>query len=79
MKNKFNIILIAALLCCSFIQFSCNDEYLTKEPPGVAAGSVLLSQSGAEALLVGAYSTLQGVGRFGGDPATDWTYGSGLS
>lgn len=79
MKNKFNIILIAALTCCSLFQYSCKDDYLTKEPPGVAAGSVLLSQSGVEALLVGAYSTLQGVGRFGGDPGTDWTYGSGAS
>lgn len=35
MKNKFNIILIAALTCCSLFQYSCKDDYLTKEPRGL--------------------------------------------
>ncbi|NEW85575.1 MAG: RagB/SusD family nutrient uptake outer membrane protein [Mariniphaga sp.] len=79
MKNKYSSIQILFIVLCLLIQFSCNDVFLTKEPPGVAAGSIIQSQSGVEALLVGAYSTLQGFGRFGGDPATDWTYGSGAS
>ena len=79
MKNKFNLMLTTFLLCCLLIQLSCKEAFLTKEPPGVAAGSVMEASAGVEALLVGAYSTLQGFGRFGGDPATDWTYGSGAS
>jgi len=79
MKNRFNLLLITFLFCCLLFEYSCKEAYLTKEPPGVAAGAVMESSAGVEALLVGAYSTLQGFGRFGGDPATDWTYGSGAS
>ena len=79
MKNRFNLLLITFLTCCLLFEYSCTEAYLTKEPPGVAAGTAIESKAGVEALLVGAYSTLQGVGRFGGDPATDWTYGSGAS
>jgi len=52
---------------------------LSKEPPGSAAGTVMQSAEGVESLLVGAYSTLQGFGRFGGAMGTDWTYGGGAS
>ena len=79
MKNRFNLILMTVLACCLLVQYSCKEEFLTKAPPGVAAGELIESTAGVEALLVGAYSTLQGFGRFGGDPATDWTYGSGAS
>ena len=79
MKNRFNLILMTVLACCLLIQYSCKEEFLTKAPPGVAAGELIESSAGVEALLVGAYSTLQGFGRFGGDPAVDWTYGSGAS
>jgi len=79
MKNRFNLILMTVLACCLLVQYSCKEEFLTKAPPGVAAGELIQSAAGVEALLVGAYSTLQGFGRFGGDPATDWTYGSGAS
>ncbi len=79
MKNIFRIIFIALLTGSMLLQYSCSEDFLTKEPPGVAAGSVIESSEGVEALLVGSYSTLQGFGRFGGAMGTDWTYGSGAS
>ena len=79
MKNIFKIMLLILCSGSLLFQYSCSDEFLTKEPPGVAAGSALEGEAGVEALLVGAYSTLQGFGRFGGAMGTDWTYGSGAS
>lgn len=79
MKNIFKIIFVALLTGSMLLQYSCSEDFLTKEPPGVAAGSVIESSEGVEALLVGSYSTLQGFGRFGGAMGTDWTYGSGAS
>jgi hypothetical protein len=81
MKNRIDIrigvwvFLSAGLL----FQYACSDEFLIKEPPGVAAGSALESDAGVEALLIGTYSALQGFGRFGGAMGTDWTYGAGAS
>lgn len=79
MKRIFNFILIATLTGSLMMMFSCTDDFLVKEPPGSAAGSVMESPEGVESLLVGAYSTLQGRSRFGGAMGTDWTYGSGAS
>ncbi len=79
MKNIFKTILTILFTGSLLFQYSCSEEYLTQEPPGVAAGSALESDAGVEALLIGAYSTLQGFGRFGGAMGTDWTYGSGAS
>ena len=60
----------------SIIFYSCSDDFLTNEPPCVAAGSILISPEGIETMLVSAYGTLRGTGRFGGAMGTDWTYGS---
>ncbi len=79
MKNIFRLIWMTVCFVSLFFQYSCTEDFLIKEPPGVAAGSALESEAGVEALLVGAYSTLQGFGRFGGAMGTDWTYGSGAS
>lgn len=79
MKRIFNFIIIATLTGSMMMMFSCSEEFLIKEPPGSAAGSVMESSEGVEALLVGAYSSLQGQQRFGGAMGTDWTYGSGAS
>lgn len=79
MKKIFNFILITALTGSLITMFSCSDEYLEKEPPGSAAGTVMESPEGVEALLIGAYSNLQGRSRFGGAMGTDWTYGGGAS
>ncbi|MCL6101241.1 MAG: RagB/SusD family nutrient uptake outer membrane protein [Bacteroidetes bacterium] len=79
MKNIFKLILMILFPGSLLFQYSCSEDFLTKEPPGVAAGSALESDAGVEALLIGAYSTLQGFSRFGGAMGTDWTYGSGAS
>lgn len=71
----FQTILIAG---CMLLPSSCND-FLTKEPPGVAGEEELKTDQGVESLLVGAYAVLRGEGRFGGAMGTDWTYGSGAS
>ena len=55
---------------------SCTEDFLTKEPPGVAAGSVISSPDGVEALLIGTYAAMRGQSMFGGAMGTDWTYGS---
>lgn len=78
MKNILKYSLICTLLLSISLFYSCED-FLEKEPPGAAAGTVMESPEGVEALLIGAYSTLQGAGRFGGALATDWTYGGGAS
>lgn len=77
MNSFINFILW--ILGFSFLCYACSDDFLLKEPPGVASGSVMSSPEGVEALLVGAYSSLQGRSRFGGAMGTDWTYGSGAS
>src|SRR5690554_1140094 len=78
MKNILKYSLICTLLLSISLFYSCED-FLEKEPPGAAAGTVMESPEGVEALLIRAYSTLQGAGRFGGALATDWTYGGGAS
>ncbi len=79
MKKIFNFILFTAFTGSLLTTLSCSDEYLVKEPPGSAAGTVMESPEGVESLLIGAYSDLQGFGRFGGAMGTDWTYGGGAS
>jgi starch-binding outer membrane protein, SusD/RagB family len=76
MKNPFLIAVSLILTGSSFFLLSCSEEFLTKEPPGVAAGSVLTTPDGIEGLLASAYAALRGKGVFGGAMGTDWTYGS---
>jgi hypothetical protein len=79
MKKIFNFLIIATLAGCVIMMSSCSEDFLEKEPPGSAAGTVMQTPEGVEALLIGAYSDLQGFSRFGGAMATDWTYGGGAS
>jgi len=79
MKRILYLSLITSLLGVLSLLYSCNENYLIKEPAGSAAGSIMETPEGVEALLTSAYSALQGRQRFGGDPATDWTYGGGAS
>jgi len=79
MKRIFNLLPAVLLLGSLLITYSCSEDFLTKEPPGVAAGSVLQTPEGIETLLVGVYERMAGSGRFGGAMATDWTYAGGAS
>ena len=65
-----------SLLIVTLASSSCSEEFLIKEPRGVAAGSVISSPEGVEAVLIAAYSCLQGRHMFGGALCTDWMYGS---
>jgi len=63
-------------VCMMTIFTSCTDEFLTKEPQGIAAGSVIQTPDGIESILKGAYAALKGKSMFGGSMCTDWVYGS---
>jgi hypothetical protein len=69
----FIFILIPGIL---IMLCSCSEEFLTREPQGVAAGSVMTTPDGVESVLTGAYAYLRGRSMFGGGLCTDWVYGS---
>ncbi len=59
---------------------SCSEDFLTKEPPGVASATQILTPDGVEALLNGVYERMQNGGSmFGGAITSDWTYSGGCS
>ena len=81
MKKIFTKIFIACMMVNSIvILYSCSEDFLLKEPPGVASGPVMESPEGVEALLIGAYSDLNGTSHyrsdFGGSMGSNWVYGS---
>jgi len=55
---------------------SCSKDFLTKEPPGVGAGSLMMTPEGIESILTGTYAALRGKLQFGSSMGTDWIYGS---
>jgi hypothetical protein len=74
MKNK--ILTIASLLLITLVS-SCGDGFLEKQPLGVAGEATLANKAGVNALLIGAYSLLDGVGS-GYDvyaAGSNWIYG----
>jgi hypothetical protein len=79
MKRLIKLLSITVLLGSLLMIYSCSEEFLTKEPPGVAAGSVMQTPDGVEALLVAAYERIQGQDMFGGCLASEWTYSGGCS
>lgn len=80
MKKIFVLLQVVLITGSMLLPCSC-DDFLTKEPPGVAAGSALESDQGVESLLIGTYAVLRGSRdrKFGSALGTDWTYGSGAS
>jgi starch-binding outer membrane protein, SusD/RagB family len=76
MKNLFRLTAWLLIMIGSNFFFSCSKDFLTKEPPGAAAGSVISSPDGVETVLVGTYASMKGRDIFGGAMGTDWTYGS---
>ncbi len=80
MKRIFKLLSVIVLLGSLLMIYSCSEEFLTKEPPGVAAGTVIQTPEGVEALLVGVYERMQnGSSMFGGAMTSDWTYSGGCS
>jgi hypothetical protein len=58
--NKMKKIII--LLVAVFISFSCSDSFFDLKPQGRASLAQLSTKNGVSALLIGAYSLLDGVG-----------------
>ncbi len=79
MKRLIRLLSITVLLGSLLMIYSCSEEFLTKEPPGVAAGSVMQTPEGVEALLVATYERVQGSDMFGGCLASEWVYSGGCS
>jgi starch-binding outer membrane protein, SusD/RagB family len=79
MKNK--IIFGTGLLVLGVIS-SCKDSFLEQKPYGaVTQGTLSATLTGADALLVAAYSNMDGFAGWGngspwGSAASNWTYGS---
>jgi hypothetical protein len=78
MKKLFKLS-IPFLLVLLTIILACNKSFLDKPPLGTLNPSVLANEKGVQALLIGAYSCLDGEGGNGsgwGSAASNWVYGS---
>ncbi|HSF46386.1 MAG TPA: RagB/SusD family nutrient uptake outer membrane protein, partial [Chitinophagaceae bacterium] len=74
---------ILSLATIAVIAWSCSKSFLDKKPLGQLDAATLSSKKGAEALLIGAYSVLDGFINGGGiflggwqSSGTNWVYGS---
>lgn len=81
MKRLLKLLSVTILFGSLLMIYSCSEEFLTKEPPGVAAGTVIQTPAGVEALLIGAYERMQNANQsmFGAAMTSDWTYSGGCS
>lgn len=80
--KKISIFFIS-LVSLGIIIYSCKKNFLEKIPPGSLDENSLANKKGAEALLIGAYSVLDGFIDGGGvflggwqSSGTNWVYGS---
>jgi hypothetical protein len=74
---KKNNILLIVVLAVFGILYSCSEAFLDIKPKGSLDQTVLSSENGVEALLIGAYSMLDGISsQFGWEAASsNWVYG----
>ncbi len=79
MKKKINLLFTVLFITSLLMTYSCSEDFLTKEPPGVASASQMNTKDGVEALLISTYQATKDTGRFGAAMGTDWTYASGAS
>lgn len=75
MKKRINI---AAALLFAGLLTSCGEDFLSKTPLGVANENLLANKTGVNAVLIGAYSLLDGVGSGPSNTSSvsNWIYGS---
>ncbi|SEM56894.1 Starch-binding associating with outer membrane [bacterium A37T11] len=73
-----NLVKIYSLLFLLLLTIGCSKGFLEKEPLGVAGEELLANKSGVDAVLIGAYSLLDGVGAGYnlGTSVSNWIYGS---
>ncbi len=80
MMKKYKLIsMIALVVSLSVVTNACKEEFLEVTPKGALDGSVLATADGIDALLIGAYSMLDGTADigFGWEAATsNWVFGS---
>jgi hypothetical protein len=70
-------ILIIVILAVFGTLYSCGEDFLDVKPKGSLDVSVLATEDGVDALLIGAYALVDGVGPFGWEAASsNWVYGS---
>ncbi|MDF1574762.1 MAG: RagB/SusD family nutrient uptake outer membrane protein [Bacteroidales bacterium] len=76
--KKLKFLSVFAVIAGLLLMNSCSEEFLEITPNGSLDQSVLATYTGVDALLVGAYSLVDGVtGSFGWDAGTSgWVYGS---
>ena len=78
--KKLKLLSIIVLLTVSGVLLNaCKEDFLEVTPKGALDGSVLATADGVDALLIGAYSMLDGVANmgFGWEAATsNWVFGS---
>jgi hypothetical protein len=74
------IIIIVSLPFIGYVLFSCNKSFLDNKPTGTLDTAILASQRGVDAMLIGAYSLLDGyqnsygIGGFGSG-TSNWVFG----
>ncbi|MCF0042751.1 RagB/SusD family nutrient uptake outer membrane protein [Dyadobacter fanqingshengii] len=75
MKNRISI--LTAVVCMGLMT-SCGDEFLQTTPLGVGNEQSLSNKNGVNAVLIGAYSLLDGVGAgpVNTSSVSNWIYGS---
>jgi starch-binding outer membrane protein, SusD/RagB family len=76
------IFLAFAIIIMMIISKSCSEDFLSKEPPGSAAGTVFFDEKGINALLIGTYAIVPGSSLWQvswGASIQNWTYGSAAS
>jgi len=79
--KKYIFLLIGGVIIITGVLLSCNKSFLDKEAVGALDTTLVANQKGVEALLIGAYSMLDGFqntnGIGGWESAPDnWVYGS---
>lgn len=81
MKSTLKLLPISILLGILLMTVSCSEDFLTKEPTGVAAAVNMTTPDGVEYLLVGVYERMQNLDQsmFGAAMTSDWTYAGGCS
>jgi starch-binding outer membrane protein, SusD/RagB family len=79
MKKIFKLMFTVLFIAGMMMTYSCSEDFLTKEPPGVASATQMNTPAGVESLLISTYQATKGTGRFGAAMGTDWTYASGAS
>src|SRR5688572_3842539 len=77
--KKFKYISFVSMLLVIGVTNSCKEEYLEVTPNGALDAAVLATPEGIDALLIGAYSMIDGVSGqgFGWESASsNWVFGS---